>query len=563
MKLVTATCFRLAQLTKFWRYCLLFVGIVANPNIALATSTQGIDLDNHSITVSLSAEPSSLNTLTAESVGYTAQLMVLLQEGLLRYDHRRRLVGGVAERWEMDSKEIRFWLRKDARWQNGEPVTADDFVFAWQLLLRPGTTSPSANLASPILNASAVLKGELPVESLGVSAPAADLFVVQLAHPCGWCLKLMTNSIFYPINASFYNQVGENYGTSKGAHLANGRFKISQWQRGKQIQLVRQSFYWDKLEAGLEQINFNYIGSDSATQLNLYRSGDVALAILDRDAIRSALESNLRLRTFPTGHLFHVQFSHRKEMSSANVNLRKAISYAIDKDEIVNSVVASPGTRIADSMFHDWLTIDGEKFHDLRPPKRHQQDMRKAAAYLAKARQDFARESTSLQQTDLEKPLTLTMTINDSRLYRRIAEYFQHQLKGLGVDVKIDPQTTQMMVEKWRKGTSDMTLITWPVDVDDPMDQISFMANPDFRAVYEGLYAGQDMASLYQDNISALDQAARVAAVAQVQSLFNDKVTVLPLFESYGAAIVDPNLRGFVWQPVRGYADLRYLRLVP
>jgi ABC-type transport system substrate-binding protein len=71
------------------------------------------------------------------------------------------------------------------------------------------------------------------------------------------------------------------------------------------------------------------------------------------------------------------------------------------------------------------------------------------------------------------------------------------------------------------------------------------------------------MASLYQDNISALDQAARVAAVAQVQSLFNDKVTVLPLFESYGAAIVDPNLRGFVWQPVRGYADLRYLRLVP
>ena len=78
MKLVTATCFRLAQLTKFWRHCLLVVGIVANPNIALATSTQGIDLDNHSITVSLSAEPSSLNTLTAESVGYTAQLMVLL-----------------------------------------------------------------------------------------------------------------------------------------------------------------------------------------------------------------------------------------------------------------------------------------------------------------------------------------------------------------------------------------------------------------------------------------------------------------------------------------------------
>jgi oligopeptide transport system substrate-binding protein len=563
MKLVTGLGLRLTQLTRIWRHCLLVFGIVANLNGALADSTAGVDADNHSITVSLSAEPSSLNTLTAESVSYTAQLMVLLQEGLLRYDSRRRLVGGVAERWEMDSKEIRFWLRKDARWQNGEPVTAADFVFAWQQLLRPGTASPSANLASPILNASEILKGELPVESLGVSAPATDQFVVQLAHPCGWCLKLMTNSIFYPINPSFYNRVGEKYGTSAEAHLANGRFKISHWQRGKQIQLVRQPFYWDKLEAGLEQINFNYIGSDSATQLNLYRSGDVALAILDRDAIRSALESNLRLRTFPTGHLFHLQFSHRKEMKSANINLRKAISYAIDKDEIVNRVVASPGTRVADSMFHDWLTIGGEKFHDLRPPKSHQQDMKKAADYLAKARQDFAKDSGGLQQTDLDRPLTLTMTINDSRLYRRIAEYFAHQLKGLGVDVKIDPQTTQMMVEKWRKGTSDMTLITWPVDVDDPMDQISFMANPDFRAIFEGLYAGEDMAALYQTNISALDQAARVAAVAQVQDLFDEKVTVLPLFESYGAAIVHPSLRGFLWQPVRGYADLRYLRLVP
>lgn len=537
---------------------LLMLALFGGAETAMGQSSKGVDLENKSISVSLSGEPSSLNTLTAESVSYTAQLMVLLQEGLLRYDGKRRLVGGVAKRWEMDNNEIRFWLRQDAHWQNGDPVTAADFVFAWQQLLRPGTASPSANLASPILNASKILKGELPIESLGVSAPAPDQFVVQLAHPCGWCLKLMTNSIFYPINEAFYTQVGEKYGSSQSTHLANGRFQISQWQRGKNIQLIRQNNYWGADDVALDRINFGYIGSESATQLNLFRAGDVALAILDRDSIGSALEANLRLKTFPTGHLFHIQFSHQQGMKSANINLRKAVSYAVNKDEIVDRVVASPGTRIADSMFHDWLTVGDEKFLTLRPPQRHQQDMQKAAEYFALAKKDFV-----AQGMNPEEQLTLTMTINDTRLYRRIAEYFQHQLKNLDVNLKIDPQTTQMMVDKWRKGTSDMTLITWPVDVDDPMDQISFMGNPDFRAIFTGLYSGEDMAALYQRNISVINQTQRVAAIADVQSLFNEKMTVLPLFEPYGAAVVDSHLRGFRWQPVRGYADLRYLRLVP
>jgi ABC-type transport system substrate-binding protein len=117
------------------------------------------------------------------------------------------------------------------------------------------------------------------------------------------------------------------------------------------------------------------------------------------------------------------------------------------------------------------------------------------------------------------------------------------------------------MVDKWRKGTSDMTLITWPVDVDDPMDQISFLGNPDFRSVFPGLYAGDDMAALYYSNRDAVGHESRIEAVQAVQALFEEKVTVMPLFESYGATIISPRLRGYVWQPVRGYADFRYSRL--
>lgn len=526
--------------------------LLSGSQFASAENVGGIDLQEKTITLTLFQEPRSLNSLTAESVSYTAQLMVHVQEGLMRYDHRRKLTGGVAERWRETPAELRFWLRSDATWQNGDPVKAGDFVYAWQQLVSPDTASPSANLASPIKNASRILKGELPISDLGVVAINDKELLVILEHPCAWCLKLMTNSIFYPVNQGFYERRGETYGTSSASHLSNGAFSIKQWQRGKYIHLTRNNKYWGSERVFLNNIRFDYIGSDAKTILNLFRAGEIAVANLDRDTIPEALEAGYRLRTYPSGHLFNIQFSHVAGMLSANENLRKAISLVIDKEELVNRVVASPGTRIADSMFHDWLTIGNVTYTKERPPLPHKVNLEKASQYLQMAKNELS----------IKGGIELSLTINDSDLYRRIAEYLQQRLKThLGIKVNIDPQITQMMVEKWRKGTSDMTLITWPVDVDDPMDQISFMGNPDFRAVFKGLYKGDDMATLYVRNKNAIEIEERINAVNAVHELFNNRVTVLPLFESYGVWTINPRLKGFIWQPVRGYPDFRYVKI--
>ncbi len=526
--------------------------VLSGSQFASAENVGGIDRQDKTITLTLFQEPRSLNSLTAESVSYTAQLMVHVQEGLMRYDHRRKLTGGVAERWQETPGELRFWLRSEATWQDGNPVKAGDFVYAWQQLVSPDTASPSANLASPIKNASRILKGEMPISDLGVVAINDKELLVILEHPCAWCLKLMTNSIFYPVNQDFYEKQGESYGTSAASHLSNGAFKIKQWQRGKNIHLTKNERYWGSGRVYLNNIRFDYIGSDAKTILNLFRAGEIAVANLDRDTIPEALEQGFRLRTYPSGHLFNIQFSHVAGMLSANENLRKAISLVIDKQELVNRVVASPGTRIADSMFHDWLTIGNVTYAKERPPVPHKVDLEKAKQHLQLAEKELS----------LNGEIELTLTINDSDLYRRIAEYMQQRLSThLGIRVNIDPQITQMMVEKWRTGTSDMTLITWPVDVDDPMDQISFMGNPDFRAVFQGLYKGDDMAALYVRNKNAIETEERIDAVNAVHELFNNRVTVLPLFESYGVSTINPSLRGFIWQPVRGYADFRYVKI--
>ncbi len=522
------------------------------PGISFANAE--IEAHSKTLIASIAQEPRTLNTLTAESVSYTAQVLAHTNEGLLRYDGKRRLTGGVAQRWEVAADQLTFWLREDATWENGAPVTAQDFVFAWQKLVDPATAAPSANLAAPIKHASAILAGKANPQTLGVSALSASILSVELAHPCAWCLKLMTNSIFYPISQTFYEAAGDEFGTRPETHLANGAFKIKAWQRGKRIDLTRNVQYWRQDEIELDAITFDHIGADPRTQLNLFRNDELAVASLDRDTLKAAMNDRLRVKTFPTGHLFHIQFSHAAGMQSANQSLRSAISLVIDKDELVNKVVASPGTRVADSMFHDWLTIGDTPYLTARPPSRHRPDITAAKVHLARARAEL----------NLPARPRLTLTINDSTLYRRVAEYLQARLDThLNIELLIDPQTTQRMVEKWRAGTSDMTLITWPVDVDDPMDQISFMGDPNFRRIFKGLYAGDDMAALYYQSRSAIHQADRVAQVHKVHEFFTERVTVLPLFEPYGAAIIKPNLKGFIWQPVRGYADFRTVQIMP
>lgn len=522
------------------------------PGISFANAE--IEAHSKTLIASIAQEPRTLNTLTAESVSYTAQVLAHTNEGLLRYDGKRRLTGGVAQRWEVAADQLTFWLREDATWENGAPVTAQDFVFAWQKLVDPATAAPSANLAAPIKHASAILAGKANPQTLGVSALSASILSVELAHPCAWCLKLMTNSIFYPISQTFYEAAGDEFGTRPETHLANGAFKIKAWQRGKRIDLTRNVQYWRQDEVELDAITFDHIGADPRTQLNLFLNDELAVASLDRDTLKAAMNDRLRVKTFPTGHLFHIQFSHAAGMQSANQSLRSAISLVIDKDELVNKVVASPGTRVADSMFHDWLTIGDTPYLTARPPSRHRPDINAAKVHLARARAEL----------NLPARPRLTLTINDSTLYRRVAEYLQARLDThLNIELLIDPQTTQRMVEKWRAGTSDMTLITWPVDVDDPMDQISFMGDPNFRRIFKGLYAGDDMAALYCQSRSAIHQADRVAQVHKVHEFFTERVTVLPLFEPYGAAIIKPNLKGFIWQPVRGYADFRTVQIMP
>ncbi len=167
----------------------------------------------------------------------------------------------------------------------------------------------------------------------------------------------------------------------------------------------------------------------------------------------------------------HLQFSHKEGMLSANENLRKAIALVVDKNDLVNRVLAIPGTRVSDSMFHDWMAVGEKPRSAVLQPKAHEPDIEMAKNYVQKAKVELG----------ITGRPTMTFTIFDSADSGRIAEYLQQRLALIDVDLKIDPQTVQMLLDKWFKGTTDIALIGWIPDVDDPIDQLSCLGNPDIR----------------------------------------------------------------------------------
>lgn len=530
--------------------CFFLSGLVGFGN-AGSVEAAGVDVDARTITTSLYQEPRILDSTSAPTVEFTAEILAHIQEGLLRLDGRGQLAPGVAVEWEMTDEQLRFQLRPDARWSDGTSVTAHDFVFAWRKLVTPATGSPSANLASPIRNALAVLRGELPPAALGVHAASDNELIVDLAHPCGWCVKMMTSSAFYPINKAFYDQAGEAYGTSPSTLLSNGPFRLNEWQRGKRLRLAKNPAYWGHERVGLNGIHYDYLASDTKSLLNLFRTGETAITSLDRDTMVEGTRLGQRIRNLSTGYLMHLQFSHLPSRITSNQHLRAAIALAIDKDELVNRVIGIPGTQVADAMFHRWLRINETTAGAVLSPEPARQDRARARELVALARRELG----------IEGPIPLSFTIYDSANIKRIAEYVQRQLGQVGIEVRIDAQTVAVLLDKWFKGNGDMFLVGWLVDVNDPIDQISFMGNPDIRKVFRGLYPGEDMTRIYFDYRDARTDEARLDAFRRADALFREKTTVVPLYESFSATLIDSRMQGYLFQRVRAFNDYRYVRL--
>ena len=176
---------------------------------------------------------------------------------------------------------------KTAKWANGDPVTAHDFVYAWQRAVNPDTGSEYGPymMNDVIKNATAVSSGELPVEELGVKADGDFTLVVELENPTAYFETLTSFGTFLPLNQKFVEEQGDNFATSSETVLANGPFTIENWEStSNSWELVKNEEYWDAETVQLDKMTFEVI-KEPQTAVDLYETGKVDRVDLTSDLV--------------------------------------------------------------------------------------------------------------------------------------------------------------------------------------------------------------------------------------------------------------------------------------
>jgi oligopeptide transport system substrate-binding protein len=499
-----------------------------------ADTLSAIDYKKGAVSLILGDEPPQLDSTRA-----TDQISMFIlghvMEGLLRYDDKNRLVPGVAERWEIRPDGATFWLRENARWSDGQPVTANDFVFAWQTVVDPKTASQYAFIMYPIKNAEAINTGKMMRDKLGVRAVNDRQLEVDFQAPVAFFDKLVAFAIYDPVRKDFYESRNQQYGANAEDLLYNGPFTISTWVHSAHVRLEKNSHYWNRDAVRLNIVDMPYITADETTWVNLYKAGAAARAILGPEQLDEAMRLRWNLGRYVDGSVFYIDFNFRPGRLTRNYNLRRAIQLVNDPAELVNKVIALPAYQPAFSLFPSWLKGVNGKFRQEYPSPAVKPDVAAARNHLELAKKELG----------VEQIPPLVLLTDDGPFSNKNAEYLQNLYRRtLGLEIKIDKQIFKQRLAKMTSGDFDMVFAGWGPDYDDPLTFGDLYAS--WNGNNRGKYTNPELDRQVRIAQSSLDAKVRMDAFGKIQKILIDDAVLLPTYERGRVFVQDPRLKGVV-----------------
>ena len=521
------------------------LGLAAN-STGSAVTGGAIDAENNAITFALRSEPPQLDYGRAtDSTSITVLFHTM--EGLLTYDDEMALIPGVAERWEIREDGATFWLREDARWSNGEPVTAHDFVFAWRRVQDPATASAYAFIMYPVKNAEAINRGDLPRETLGVRAVGDRILEVEFEQPTPYFDKLVAFVTFYPVNEAFFESADGRFGADADMLLYNGPYLMTEWVHSASMRWERNPDYWGEHKGFIDTINVGYITDDVNARLNLFKDGQIADTQLTPQMLGEAMERRWQIDRSMDGTVFFLQLNFREGRITANKNFRKALLLAQDPVEFVYKALKEPSYMPAVSLFPYWIRGAGDYFRQEHPPIPHEYNVAKAREHLELARRELG----------LEEFPPIHLLADDSPLGAISSEYFQAvYARNLGLEMRIDKQIFKQRLAKMDAGDFDIVVSGWGPDYDDALTFGDLFSS--WNLNNRGRYASPEMDALIRIAQSELDPVRRMEAFAEIQDLVQEDVVIVPMYERGWSYVVDPRLKGFKRRSVGPEVDYTY-----
>ncbi|MBK0094999.1 peptide ABC transporter substrate-binding protein [Erwinia sp. S63] len=488
-------------------------------------------------------EPASLDPMKAVGLP-EIQVMRDLFEGLTNQDAHGKIVPGVAESWHSnDNKTWIFTLRKDARWSNGEPVTAQDFVYSWQRLVEPKNSSPFAWFAalSGIENADAITKGQMSADKLGVTATDATHLKVTLSRPVPWFPSMVANAAMYPVSQKVIEQNPDSW-TSPGKLVGNGAYQLQDRVVNEKIVLVRNQHYWDNSHSVLTKVTFIPINEESSATKR-YRAGDIDITESFPKNMYALLKKELPGQVYTPDQLGTYYYAFNTEKGpTADVRVRKALSWSIDRRIIAEKVLGT-GEKPAWHFTPD-VTAGFTPQQSYLQQHSQQELNAQAKALLTSAGYGPG------------KPLHLTLLYNTSESHQKIAIAVASMWKkNLGVDVTLQNQEWKTYIDSRNSGNFDVIRASWVGDYNEPSTFLSLLTSTHTGNIAR--FHSADYDAVLTKASMETSVASRNTDYNKAEQIIADQAPIAPIYQYTNGRLIKPFVKGY---PITNPEDVAYSR---
>ena len=496
---------------------------------------------------SLGGEPASLDP---QQVGDTFSFEVLrdLFEGLTSESATGETVPGVADNWSVSEggKRYRFHLRPTARWSNGTPVVAADFLRGLRRAVDPATRSPNASLLTLVRGAPDVVAGRAAPETLGVRAIDPQTLEIDLSAPAPYFPAILSNPIAYPAAPPPASAPAD---PPSSRPVSNGAYQLLKWVPGGGVTLERNRNYWDAKHVAIPRVEFVGL-ADSNTELSRYRAGQIDMTSFvpaqQLETLRRERPSELQIRAQLA--VVYYAFNLSRSMLREASPLREALSLAIDRERIVESILKGgqlpafgfvpPGIGNYEGASYSW----------------------RSAAQASRTEQ--ARSVFHAAGFSEQRPLHLKLLCPEDDTLRRVAlavTAMWHEVLGIEVE-PVFLEYRAFLAAREQRGEWDVISHGWNADYPDPGNFLGIFTSASPQN--DAQLADKEFDQLMAAAAGEADGERRLALLARAERRLLDDYAVAPIYYAVSRRLVSPRLAGAVLSPMN-HNYSKYLSLRP
>ena len=444
---------------------------------------------------------------------------------------------GMATSWETSADGLTWTFHlRDAKWSDGVPVTADDFVYAYRRILDPRTASIYAYLVTLLKNGRAVNEGKAPLSAVGARAADARTLVLTLEHPAPYLPELLMHQSFYPVPRHVVERYGRAW-VKPGRYVSNGAYRLAAWRLGDEVEVDRNPLFFDAAHVCVDRIDY-YPTADVVSAERRVERGELDINTTFQSNrlqhIRQAMPGYAR--TAPNLNTLYLSFNTRDVAPLKDPRVRRALSEAIDRDFIADKLQRA-GQRPAYSFV---------------PPG--------IANYAYGAQTRWARESFPQRQLEArallaqagygpKHPLKLEIKASNSTEVLLLMEAVQADWRALGVDAAIVQNEGQIAFAAYRNRDFQVGVMGWFADFNDPVTFLGLLKS-DTRAQNYGDYKNPAYDALLAEADQEPDAARRARILSRAEQLMLDDEAMAPIVYGVGRNLVSPRITGWVDNPL-------------